>query len=103
MVKLLLDRGASPNLIIELQLVEGVAEGLGISTRHGPLSSAAWSGHLETVRLLLARGARPDDEVWESVTRGMASPEVASSLNRRGSPEDFVLAKAVIERARNLS
>ncbi|MEU1214641.1 ankyrin repeat domain-containing protein [Streptomyces sp. NPDC005791] len=103
MVRLLLDRGASPNLAIELQLVEGVAEKLGIQTRHSPLSSAAESGHLETVQLLLTRGARPDDEVLESVTRGMARTEVTSPVNRRGSPEEFSLVREVIERARDLS
>ncbi|MFH9863568.1 ankyrin repeat domain-containing protein [Streptomyces sp. NPDC017202] len=103
MVRMLLDRGASPNLIIELQLIEGVAEKLGIPTRHSPLSSAAESGHPETVQLLLERGARPDDEVLKSVTRGIARTEVTSPFNHRGSPEEFSLVRELIERARNLS
>ncbi|MDX2624277.1 ankyrin repeat domain-containing protein [Streptomyces sp. NPDC053741] len=103
MVRLLLDRGASPNLVIELQLVEGAAEKLGIPARHSPLSSAAESGHLETVQLLLERGARPDDEVLESVTRGLSRAELTYSFNRRRSIEEFALVREVIERARNIS
>ncbi|MEU1932595.1 hypothetical protein ABZ516_35390, partial [Streptomyces sp. NPDC019826] len=103
MVRLLLDRGASPNLVIELQLVEGVAEKLGIPTRRSPLSSAAESGHLETVELLIARGARPDGEVLVSVTRGLDRAELTYSFNRRGSIEKFALVREAIERARNIS
>ncbi|MDX3186757.1 ankyrin repeat domain-containing protein [Streptomyces sp. NPDC053741] len=103
MVRLLLDRGASPNLVIELQLVEGVAEKLGIPTRRSPLSSAAESGHLETVELLIERGARPDGEVLVSVTRGLDRAELTYSFNRRGSIEEFALVREAIERARNIS
>ncbi|MFE9723809.1 ankyrin repeat domain-containing protein [Streptomyces sp. NPDC005794] len=102
MVELLLDRGASPDLTVEPQLVAGVAEKLGISTRASPLSSAAWSGHVETVQLLLARGARPDFEVLDSVTRGMARAETDPSVHHRGSLRAFTLIRELVEQARKL-
>jgi ankyrin repeat protein len=103
MVQLLLDRGASPNLTAEPQLVEGLARKIATSTKSSPLSSAAGSGHLETVRLLLARGARPDDEVLESVMTGMARAEVGSAVRHPGSPREFALVREAIEQARKLA
>ncbi|MFC9287035.1 ankyrin repeat domain-containing protein [Streptomyces sp. NPDC057052] len=102
MVELLLDRGACPNLTVQPQLIEGVAENLGISTKVSPLSSAAGSGHLETVRLLLVRGARPDDDVLESVVKGMVRAETVPSVHRRGSLREFALIRELVEQARKL-
>ncbi|HMJ88567.1 MAG TPA: ankyrin repeat domain-containing protein [Candidatus Acidoferrum sp.] len=54
-VKLLLDRGADPNLPEE-----------GIAPRGHALHSAAVRGHIEIVKLLLAHGAHPNVEVESS-------------------------------------
>jgi ankyrin repeat protein len=54
-VKLLLDRGADPNLAEE-----------GIAPRGHALYSAATNGHFEIARLLLAHGALPNAEVESS-------------------------------------
>ncbi|MGW0789617.1 ankyrin repeat domain-containing protein [Streptomyces sp. NPDC002911] len=104
MVELLLDRGASPNLTMEPQLIEGVAEKLGISTKASPLSSAAWGGHSETVRLLLARGARPDDEVLTSLKNGMARAEreTVSPTGHRETLREFTSIKELVEKSLKL-
>lgn len=105
MVDLLLDWGASPNLAAEPQLVESVAEKFALSTRVSPLSSAAWGGHLETVRLLLARGARPDNQVLQSVENGMAraAKEADLSAHHRSTRRDFILIREIIEESLKLS
>jgi ankyrin repeat protein len=54
-VKLLLDRGADPNLPEE-----------GIAPRGHALHSAVVRGHIEIVKLLLARGAHPSVEIESS-------------------------------------
>ena len=77
-------RGTRDSLQLMLDAGAPAATPEGVHTRHSPLVFASMSGDLESVRLLLNRGAEPDAEALsEAVTFGYA--DVVKSLIDAGA------------------